>query len=298
MPEAFLSAGATSKQTVKEPWTKPWPRPRPPRVLKTFDHLSDVPDDILINIIDNLSLKDLAICMLVSRSFYWITRESLWKKAKNLLHWFPMFFGAMTGNIPVMEEALRRGCPVDETWLCFKLGSKQGFMRGQRPYIRLVSMGKQMPWNGYWRTGPVRITPEWHVPTGPRYHIFLALLQAGAKPPPREEWYYLIMATHSCRIVSAPTFQLMLQYGANINHLCTCPDHEGLEGEIWPMSYYWFWDNGKAHHKCAHQGDFMPWSQSVRQRVSEEMCGFLVEHDEKFGPLFSTEVDGSKQSDE
>jgi hypothetical protein len=152
-----------------------------------------------------------------------------------------------------------------------------------------------------WRLGNNEVeslAQEWHVPTGPRYHIFLALLQAGAKPPPREEWYYLIMATHSCRIVSAPTFQLMLQYGANINHLCTCPDHEGLEGEIWPMSYYWFWDNGKAHHKCAHQGDFMPWSQSVRQRVSEEMCGFLVEHDEKFGPLFSTEVDGSKQSDE
>ncbi|KAF6813677.1 hypothetical protein CMUS01_12784 [Colletotrichum musicola] len=339
MSEASSSTGATFQQAVKEPWTKPWPRPRL-RPVTTFERISDFPDDILINISENMGLKGLTSCMLVSRRFYWIMREALWSKAKNFLHWFPMFFGAMTGNIPLMEEALQRGCSVNKTWLCFKLGSKQGFKRGHRPLHLAVSNGhadavewllahganadinhpRKDPWKldddlcllhlaagdaweksrFCWKLDNDQVevlANEWQVPTGPRYRIFLALLQAGAKPPPGEEGLYLLNAADTCRIVSAPTFQQMLQHGANINGLCLCRDHLG-PGYTIPMYYSWFWDNKNLDHKCAHQVDFMPWPQSVRKKILEEMCGYLVQHDRKYGPIFSAEADGNGQPGE
>ncbi|KAF6799413.1 hypothetical protein CSOJ01_12516 [Colletotrichum sojae] len=261
MSEASSSTGTTSQEAVKDPWTKPWPRPRPRPVITTFGRLSDFPDDILIDISKTPRRKDRTNFMLVSRRFYWIMRVALWSKAKNLLHWFPMFLGAMTGNIPLMEEALQRGCSVNKTWLCFKLGSKQGFKRGQRPLHQAVRNGHAdaVDWllahgantdinhprkldddlcllhlaagdaweksQFCWKLDNDQLevlTNEWQVPTGPRYRIFLALLQAGAKPPPGKEDFYLLSAAHTCRIVSAPTLQQMLQHGANINDLCHC----------------------------------------------------------------------------
>lgn len=148
MSEASSSteAPAQAQSSAGEIWTKPWPRPRTvrpaPRVnLKTVDLFSKLPNETLITVAEYSCVRSIAKLARVSRRFYEIMQFCLWRKEEHRLFWYPMFIGAAEGNIPLMEEALKQGCPVSKAWLCFRLGLRKGFKISQTPLHLAVKNG-------------------------------------------------------------------------------------------------------------------------------------------------------------
>jgi ankyrin repeat protein len=291
-----------------------------------------------------MHVRELANFAQVSRRFYQIMQECLWRKAEHRRFWLPMFLGAAEGNIPLMEEAMRRGCPVGKVWLSSKLGIRYGFKNGQTPLhlavvnghadavdwllvqgastavnhpgwldedLSLLLLAVNKAWSKTRHCEALSeeqletLGREWHVPTGPRYRIFCALLRAGARLPPdtrqKQEWHYLMDARECCRIVAAPTLQQLLQHGANIHAFCHCdlPPWPPQWGELDDEDYTeWFWRAEKYPGECHHDGDFLPFSKSDRERIWATMCDTLKAVDREGVRLFAPDDEIVQQPDE
>lgn len=243
-----------------------WEEPTKNEEGDNVDRISSLPDQMLVYLLPHLhSMADVVNLVKVSKRFYRSLSGEVYRESWRI-NWLPLFLGAQSGSIKMLERCLEVNAPLDQEWYDTSICWDMKIPRFCRP-IHLAIKNRQVEavkwllekkadpglpgYDPYLYPSPLEIAMSMTLKESAvglrdskkrarieldNATMFQALIAAKADPNVIDTKCDLLL--RRAMIVRSPTgvsyFALLLKGGANPNQLCSCTSPCGL----YPSSDY------------------------------------------------------------
>lgn len=243
-----------------------WEKPTENEEGDNVDRISSLPDEMLLHLLPHLhSMTDVRNLVNVSKRFSRSLSGQVYKESSRI-NWLPLFLGARSGSIEMLERCKKAQVPLDQEWFDGSICWDMKIYRFCRPIhvaiknrqveaVKWLLENKADPglpgYESYQYPSPLEIAmsitlKESAVGLGDSEKttrielanatIFRALIAAKADPNVRDTQCEFLL--RRALLIRSPWgvsyFSLLLEHGANPNQLCSCTVNCGL----YPSPYY------------------------------------------------------------